>query len=276
MLLVLWSHAAPVPLWLPLTLHYTPACPVREYPLLEAQTPYLTAATELWGLRFTVRVLALEMALSSVAPVAVVLLLSQSDVVKVDLNLNPPQVVHRITGIGNKAHGLVEWNDKFIMLDSDSGALILLDPRTADIEDLWAAPKGGKFLKGLTVLDDIAYFGVNVWEERAVRDDPRTSEEVAAFDLVNRMLLWKRKVATAGLLNVIAAPHLGEESTYRASYSYEGLVLSGMKEGSERRVEEVVGRLTQAGYPPMVSKGRAQCGGGKEGKRGDADGLQGK
>jgi hypothetical protein len=139
------------------------------------------------------------------------------------------------------------------MLDSDSGALILLDPRSAEIEDLWVAPEKGKFLKGLTVLDDIAYFGVNIWEERSVRDDPRTSEEVAAFDLVNKQLLWRRKVATAGLLNIIGAPHLGEESTYRASYSRDALVLTGAVEGGERRLEEILGRLTQAGYPPMVS-----------------------
>lgn len=34
---------------------------------------------------------------------------TQSDVVKIDLTEDPPSVVLRVTGVGNKAHGLVEW-----------------------------------------------------------------------------------------------------------------------------------------------------------------------
>lgn len=55
-------------------------------------------------------------------------------------------------------------------------------------------PEEGKFLKGLAVLDDIAYFGVTTWAERSVRDSPNNQGELAAYDLVNNRLLWRRTV----------------------------------------------------------------------------------
>jgi hypothetical protein len=57
------------------------------------------------------------------------------------------------------------------------------------------APGEGKFLKGLAVLDDIAYFGITTWAERSVRDSPDSHGELAAFDLVNNKLLWRRVVS---------------------------------------------------------------------------------
>ncbi len=61
----------------------------------------------------------------------------QSDLVRVNLSLVPPAEVHRIKGVGLTAHGLVAWRDKFVMLDSGHGALVLLDPSTAIIEEVW-------------------------------------------------------------------------------------------------------------------------------------------
>lgn len=52
----------------------------------------------------------------------------------------------------------------------------------------------GKFLKGLAVVDDVAYFGISVWMDRSVRDDPANDGEVAAVDLLSGMLLWRRQV----------------------------------------------------------------------------------
>ncbi len=40
--------------------------------------------------------------------------------------------------------------------------------------------------------------------------------ELAAVDLTSGALLWRRRVPTHGLLNIVAAPQLGEASTYRA------------------------------------------------------------
>jgi hypothetical protein len=55
-------------------------------------------------------------------------------------------------------------------------------------------PEEGKFLKGLAVLDDIAYFGITTWAERSLRDSPDNDGELAAFDLVSNRLLWRRTV----------------------------------------------------------------------------------
>jgi hypothetical protein len=56
-------------------------------------------------------------------------------------------------------------------------------------------PEEGKFLKGLAVLDDIAYFGITTWAERSVRDSRDNDGELAAFDLVSNRLLWRRTVS---------------------------------------------------------------------------------
>jgi hypothetical protein len=56
-------------------------------------------------------------------------------------------------------------------------------------------PEEGKFLKGLAVVDDIAYFGITTWADRSVRDSPNTHGELAAFDLVMNRLLWRRTVS---------------------------------------------------------------------------------
>ena len=58
-------------------------------------------------------------------------------------------------------------------------------------------PEGGKFLKGLAVIDDIAYFGVSVWSERSARGDPSQDSELAAFCLRGMELLWRREVSLA-------------------------------------------------------------------------------
>jgi len=71
-----------------------------------------------------------------------------------------------------------------------------------------------QFLKGLAVVDGVAYFGSSPQSPRNKRDNPDLSCTLHAYDLGQRKLLWSRPVATQGLLNVIAAPHLGDASTY--------------------------------------------------------------
>ena len=46
--------------------------------------------------------------------------------------------------------------------------------------------------------------------------------QVGAFDLKARVLLWRRLVATRGLLNVVSAPHLSEASTSVATPAWPG------------------------------------------------------
>lgn len=60
-----------------------------------------------------------------------------------------------------------------------------------------------RFLKGLCVVDDIAFFGVcPVLASAAARADPDTSCDLAAYDLKQGVLLWRRQLPTKGLLNV--------------------------------------------------------------------------
>lgn len=40
----------------------------------------------------------------------------------------------------------------------------------------------------------MAYFGISPWAPRSARDDPQSNNQLAAFDLVNQRLLWRREV----------------------------------------------------------------------------------
>ncbi len=60
----------------------------------------------------------------------------------------------------------------------------------------------GKYLKGLCVVDDVAFFGIAPGAPRDRRADPSLNCELAAFDLQQRLLLWRRQLPTHGLLNV--------------------------------------------------------------------------
>jgi hypothetical protein len=51
-----------------------------------------------------------------------------------------------------------------------------------------------RFLKGLCIVDDVAYFGISPWAPRFARDDPKSNNQLAAFDLLNMRLLWRREV----------------------------------------------------------------------------------
>lgn len=71
-------------------------------------------------------------------PRHVTLCVRQSDLVKVYVGPDsPPHEVRRITAVGAKAHGLLSWGRELIMLDSDTGALVSLDPHTGDVFDLY-------------------------------------------------------------------------------------------------------------------------------------------
>ncbi len=61
-------------------------------------------------------------------------------------------------------------------------------------------PDKAKFLKGLAVIDDIAYFGVSVWSERSARGNESQDSELAAFCLRGMELLWRREASSAAQL----------------------------------------------------------------------------
>ncbi|WIA23830.1 hypothetical protein OEZ85_013493 [Tetradesmus obliquus] len=167
-------------------------------------------------------------------------------------------IVGRVQRVGQKAHGLVPWQGAYILLDSESGALMALDLTGAaagkgfNLHKLWQAPEPGVFLKGLAVVDDIAYFGISPWAPRSARDDPQSNNELAAFDLISGNLLWRRQVPTAGLLNIIGAPHLSIGSTYVPSYTGRPETDAVRKHHSSPEVAAAMASLTEIGYPPKI------------------------
>eukprot|EP00929_Paragymnodinium_shiwhaense_P068114 TRINITY_DN34235_c0_g1_i2.p1 TRINITY_DN34235_c0_g1~~TRINITY_DN34235_c0_g1_i2.p1 ORF type:complete len:431 (-),score=75.61 TRINITY_DN34235_c0_g1_i2:79-1371(-) len=128
-----------------------------------------------------------------------------------------------LTEIGKKSHGCVLWRDKFLLLSSGEGTLISVDPLAPNEPPsiLWADPQR-TFLKGLAVVENVAYFGISKFGSREERSSKDKTSEVGAFHLIEKRLLWRRTVQTAGLLNVVAAPHLSMTSTYLPVESWSG------------------------------------------------------
>mmetsp|Transcript_11532 Transcript_11532/g.42183 ORF Transcript_11532/g.42183 Transcript_11532/m.42183 type:complete len:366 (-) Transcript_11532:14-1111(-) len=118
--------------------------------------------------------------------------------------------------IGKMSHGLVHWRDRFIILNSGMGQLISVAKHVpGDTKVLWTEPKQ-IFMKGLTVVEDVAYFGICEFGTAWERSSPEKWAEVGAFDLNRGKLLWRKLVDTHGLLNIVATPQLAVNSTYAA------------------------------------------------------------
>jgi len=158
--------------------------------------------------------------------------LGKSLLVQVDMDTGKWQ--RELTEVGYKTHGCVFWRNKMVMLNSGEGELILVDPSTPDAPPvvLWRDPDQ-TFMKGLTVLEDVAYFGISQFGTRAIRDSPDKTSDVAAFDLLERKLLWRRTVETKGLLNVVSAPQVSEGSTFLAVDSWGGSASRGAAKKKE-------------------------------------------
>ena len=63
-------------------------------------------------------------------PHAAVLCCAQSELVKVDLKAR--KVVRRFHNIGTKSHGLVAWRGSLLVLDSEGGGLLRVNPHTGN------------------------------------------------------------------------------------------------------------------------------------------------
>ena len=150
----------------------------------------------------------------------------ESQIAVVAVDDAEPAVVSTVTeGVGHLSHQIVGYRGfaepGVLVLDSQGGAIRFLPHTGGPGETLWTAPDlddgtGKPFLKGLTVIADVAYFGVNNKANRMQRHDTSVSNELAAFDLQRRALLWRRTVPSAGLINTVAAPHLAASSSYEA------------------------------------------------------------
>jgi hypothetical protein len=132
-----------------------------------------------------------------------------------------PREARRLRPVGAQAHGAVRWGGGLLALDSKNSALMRVDLASGATEQLWAEqpPSAGGtplFLKGLAVVDDVAYFGGAARRLRRDRADPSLSCDLLAYDLRARVLLWRRTLPTRGLVNVVAAPQLQVESTAAA------------------------------------------------------------
>ena len=114
--------------------------------------------------------------------------LGPSEVALIDVETGA-ELAPRLRNVGKKSHGLVSYDGKFLMLNSGEGELILVDPATDEYEVLWREPSR-TFMKGLVVVDEVAYIGVSVFGTRAERADPEKTSDVVAFDLRRRDVLW--------------------------------------------------------------------------------------
>jgi len=150
----------------------------------------------------------------------------------VQLNLYTGERMCEVTNIGREAHGLVliEEDTSMLVLSSGSAALvkIKLPPRCfngmivkAEKETIWTYEDAGnptpqrKFLKGLFVANNIAYFGLSDHtKSRIMRQTVTTS--LVAVNIATGEQLWIREgPGTGGIINVIGTPHISADSTYR-------------------------------------------------------------
>jgi len=107
---------------------------------------------------------------------------------------------------GANCHGPLFYRGRLLYLLSASGGLGRLHPNGTS-DTLWAA--GARyFSKGLVVVDDIAYLAVAPRQRAAVERNFAASE-VAAFDLLRHLLLWRRPLPFPGLVNSLTAPRVG-------------------------------------------------------------------
>jgi len=169
--------------------------------------------------------------------------LGPSQLVRIDLASG--EVAQRFTRVGDKSHCLSLWRGKALMLSSGEGSLIAVDLAAAAAagdayapQVLWTDP-GRTFMKGLTVIEDVAYIGISAFGTRRERDDTAKTSEVAAIDLGSNTLLWRVTVETKGLLNIVSAPHLSPLST--------SVALPSWQPASDSATPAVV--LTEAGDP---------------------------
>lgn len=198
----------------------------------------------------------------------------------VEIDLGSGLQTRRVPSVGLKSHGLVQWRNYIVSLDSDNGALMLIDPRLFPTRNdssidsnhenkvtwrLWSVREPGFFLKGLAVVDDVAYFGIAPSQTRQARESVDLNCELAAFDLIEGVLLWRKQIMTKGLLNIIAAPQLQVESTatavwvidaglsYRATTEYARALSQAKRRLTLSELEPLEETDPLIKYPPVLS-----------------------
>jgi len=134
----------------------------------------------------------------------------------VDLNTKETIVLR---GVGTQAHQIVFIGNKQILyLDSGLPALKLLDLATFKVYKLFEVhEEPRKFLKGLFVRNNVAYFGSTVAGSRQWRRDVDNDATIIAFDLKTFKVLSERKLDTDGIVNTISQSFKSDSSCFVAA-----------------------------------------------------------
>lgn len=135
------------------------------------------------------------------------------------LDLKSKQIVERIDNIGRNAHSFLELSDKErIYLSSAEASLVKINLDTKEKQVLYQSPSHmkpkPKFLKGLAVIDDVAYFGESELQDRKGRETVPCT--LVAFSLkTNQVVFTRTNPGSIGLINTISLPNI-PHATYRA------------------------------------------------------------
>ncbi|KAH9255719.1 hypothetical protein BASA81_006113 [Batrachochytrium salamandrivorans] len=143
--------------------------------------------------------------------------------------IHPPtgQVLRTVDKIGFHAHSWVEWTPELRVYLSSKEAMLCVYNLTANKRQVIYTSKLQKtkpmFLKGLTVIDNVAYFGESEMQNRKGRETVPCT--LVAVDLKTKRVVFARpNVGSVGLINTISL--LGvEDATYRAQPGFENSLL---------------------------------------------------
>lgn len=109
-------------------------------------------------------------------------------------------VFDRYEDVGKCSHDIVPWEDCFLVCDSANGGLLQVDRGTKQSQTLWS--DANHFTKGLTIHQNIAFFGVSPLAER--QDRYTVPCDLVAFDLHAQKAIWRRPMRFPGLVNSVS------------------------------------------------------------------------
>lgn len=146
----------------------------------------------------------------------------KADMVKVSYG----EIVDKITDTGYGSHSIVYWKDSIVYMSSRPASLWAVNLSTRKHTMLWTHdtdPNCGEnqpfFAKGLTIVNDVAYFGLSRFETKR---EGRMNINVVMFavDLNKREVVWQRPLPPdCGLVNEIVVPSLSDTSAWKAVHT---------------------------------------------------------
>jgi hypothetical protein len=146
-----------------------------------------------------------------------------SDVVLVDVGARQDgaaqgRVLCHFRGIGRQSHHFLKYRDGYLSLSSADVALVHLKPTgfcRFERSELWRGP-AGLFLKGLAVVQDVAWFASSPYQATAELRRA-VACQLWAFNLTSSRVAWSgHNLGTRGLVNSISLAYFSPTSTYLA------------------------------------------------------------